>query len=283
MDPEVLIYCGEENNLDYDIEDGEVVDNVREVPGTSKILREEDVGVLVKERGFEEVQGGYKCFCGAKCKRMGALQRHWKHSHSQNIEKFRCLDCHMTTVIEFDVIRHGREKHGWDEERVNLFRSSKPFVGDNKFYLSPKGRVGPEVKKVGRPKAAEKREIEDKENEVDHKVIQKETTQTNEQHDKVKVIENTGEPRVKKRRMQMILEQPEPHCTELITIKRRLKEAMAARELAIRNVEELHNEEKRCYLQKEKVNTEDLRKENKELREENQRLRDFIKAMMSNK
>ena len=88
MDPEVLIYCGEHNNLDYYIEDGEDVDDVREVPGISKILREEDVGVLMKERGFEEVQGGYKCFCGAKCKRMGALQRHWKHSHSQNIEKF---------------------------------------------------------------------------------------------------------------------------------------------------------------------------------------------------
>ena len=87
------------------MEEGEVLD----VPGILKILGQEDAGGLevsrMEESGFEEVQGGYQCFCGA-------LQRHWKHSHSQNIEKYRCLDCHMTTVIEFDVIRHGREKHG---------------------------------------------------------------------------------------------------------------------------------------------------------------------------
>ena len=286
MDAEVVIYCGEENNLDYDVEleEGEVLEEVkvREVPGISKILRAEDaVGVEV-ERGFEEVQGGYKCFCGAKCTRMGALQRHWKHSHSQNIEKYRCLDCHMTTVIDFDVIRHGREKHGWDEERVKIFRSMEPFVGNNKYYLSPRGRVGPEVKKVGRPKVAEKRKIEDKENEVvpmNREPKKEENALATEEEGRME----KDSPKKKISRMNRIFQQPAPPPKELKDIRLKLKDAIYARELAIRNVDELHQQEKRFYLERqgEKENAEDLKIEYEVLREENKRLKKFIKIMMS--
>ena len=55
---------------------------------------------------------------------------------------------------QFDVIRHGKEIHKWADSEVDQFKTTKPFMGINQYYASPKGRMGGEVKNLGRPSAS---------------------------------------------------------------------------------------------------------------------------------
>ncbi len=94
---------------------------------------------------FEKLTNGKtKCtICNELFSSRRNMKRHWDQKHEKKIRMFKCSDCPRKNIRLDDVIRHGKNIHGWcnekcDDERDRI--NMRSFKVDNNTYKSPKGK-----------------------------------------------------------------------------------------------------------------------------------------------
>ena len=234
---------------------------------------------------YEEKGGQLRCLvCNVIFTRMASLKRHWESLHLEYITLFKCIECKVTTLRIEDLMIHGKKKHGWDEdqqEEIKMADTGKTVR--NSRYRSPKGRKGPCL-----PGRKNLQPLVPLATSSPNKTIkpclpaQKNPPPFIAPSSPVRHIEFNIPPKKKilpvarspptqffpsRLPTRKMLPLPPPPPANLIEARLALKNSMAKRDLAVREVDELQVVTQRFRLRVMEAEKEELNKEKEELTE----------------